>query len=135
MSQVGIAVWQRRLPYIFHLMGFGHIKSTYDPLLVMITCGRLWTPIVICTWAEFTLLMMPNREQLLVHNSDFIQSQIWEPSQQKSGQQKIPAAGAGSPGALSLMELHFQENSLKSIKLQHLGCGTSTMQQEKEQQY
>ena len=77
MSQVRIAVWQRRHQYIYHHMGFGHIKSTYNPVLVLITGGRLWTPTVSCNWAEITLLMRPNREILLVHISNCIQS--WNP--------------------------------------------------------
>ena len=40
-------------------------KSTVNPLLVLISCGRLSTPTVSFTWAEFTSLMVPSRENFV----------------------------------------------------------------------
>ena len=108
-----------RCQCIWRLIGFGHIKSTYDPLLVMITCGRLWTPIVICTWAEFTLLMMPNIENFLgnAHISNCIQSA--NPCSRKLGGKFCQLLGQEVLVAPSLVELHCQEDSLMQIRLQN----------------
>ena len=73
-------------------MGFGHKKSTQNPLLVLITCGRLWT-----AHCEFTLLMVQSRENFLCINLIYKSGNPRSKNCQQLGQKVL-----GDP---SLMEL------------------------------
>ena len=125
MNQVRIAVWQRRRQYICHHMGFGHIKSTYNPVNVLITGGRLWTPTVSCNWAEITLLMRPNREILLVHISNCIQS--WNP---RIAAGNWAAISVSFWGRKSLVPRRFWNFIARRTLRGQSNCSASTMQHE-----
>ena len=90
------------------------------------------------TWdahCEFTLLIVPRRENFLCINLIY---KSGNPLSKKLGSKNCQQLGQEVLGDPSLMELHCQEDSLMSIRLQpggHVECGTSTTQKEKQQKY